>query len=162
MDISNDIDIHPHKEFNLIQDFSSESKFERQNVIFWNNYGIETVNHYFLPKYIDENAFRIRSEYLERRNELIFKLFPNFEKTLINECILYGSSIIESNPFKEKIILNIIKVIALGLFYDENKVKSINCYLNKGEIISSLKLLCSSKGIKFKFEKIKIKEKKGI
>ena len=45
MDISNDIDIHPHKEFNLIKDFSSESRFEHQNVVH-----IEACGHFLNSK----------------------------------------------------------------------------------------------------------------
>ncbi|WP_078129395.1 TIGR04326 family surface carbohydrate biosynthesis protein [Leptospira alexanderi] len=125
------------------------------SVYLWKNYSENiSANHFSIPKYVDQNRFRLRDKY----NSLLYRLG---EVQLKNKRIIdwleirpnfsfwWMTLIVESNYGKSTFMASVIKLLALEEILYHKKVSEIFLNSSDSNMHKVVHKFCKEKGIQF-------------
>jgi len=151
--------MHPNPEL-LISDVDVHSEKIKSNVIYWSQYlSSESDGIFSLPLIVEQNAKRLKTRYLgliyefgeeEVNGQRIIdhlKIRKNFSywwmTLLVEKC----------NYAKSPQIDNIIKLMALEYFFQENEYKKLKLLSSNSELAKSISLLANRLQVDFEWQK---------
>ncbi len=150
----------------VVWDREGNCSHDNCHVVYWNSY-MENEYVTSLPRYIENNAQRLRDKYLAFIYEIGRTEYK--DKTLIQHLTFssgfsywWMTLIAEKSPYKSANILNCVKAMAFEEILNKQDVKSLVLVSNNQDTKTVLQRLAQDRGLIYRAENIRNKSRHKI